>query len=227
MVLALAPAAQATIVPITNVTTSGSIDLDSFTVGGTNYTTATDLSLGTSVNTGGTPGSTDDIGNQDNFDLNLIFSRGGNAALDETWTVSLFGGANWSDTNGDAADFFIFEAGGNDSISVRPIFVGGGVGQYTVLSTKGGTVNYGDTGVTITEGARTGNNMFGLAFAITDLKDGAGTALTNSTVIEGLDFDGFNSDIGNISAVVPEPATMSLLAIGGIGVLVRRRRRRA
>ena len=48
---ALAPAANADIVAITSVTTSGSIDLDSFTAGGTLYTTATDLSLGTSVKT--------------------------------------------------------------------------------------------------------------------------------------------------------------------------------
>ena len=74
-------------------------------------------------------------------------------------------------------------------------------GQYTVLSTKGGIVNYGDTTVEITEGARAGGNMFGLGLAITDLLDGAGQPLTNSSVIEGLDFDGYNSDIGNISAV--------------------------
>jgi hypothetical protein len=212
-------AAASGIVSITSASatlTAGTPDtliLDSFTAGGTLFTTATDLSLGTSVNTGGTPGSTDDINWQDDFDFNLYFGRGANAALDETWTVSLFGGVNWYNTNGDDADFFVFEAGGNDSISVRPIFVGGGVGQYTVLSTKGGIVNYGDTGVTITEGARTGNNMFGLAFAITDLKDGAGDPLTNSSVIEGLDFDGFGSDIGNISAVaVPLASTTTTAA---------------
>ena len=47
----------------------------------------------------------------------------------------------------------------------------------------------GDTGVAITEGARAGQNIFGMAFAITDLVDAAGVALTNSTVIMGLDFD--------------------------------------
>ena len=36
--------------------------------------------------------------------------------------------------------------------------------------------------------ARSGQNIFGMAFAITDLVDAAGVALTNGTVIMGLDF---------------------------------------
>jgi len=59
----------------------------------------------------------------------------------------------------------------------------------------------GDTGVAITEGARAGQNIFGMAFAITDLVDAAGVALTNSTVIMGLDFDAPGSDVASISAV--------------------------
>jgi hypothetical protein len=214
MVFALAPAAQAAIVPITSVTTSGSIDLDSFTAGGTLYTTATDLVAGTSVDTGTLGGQSGVVGNQDNFDLNLIYSRGGNSGLNATWTTVSFGGANWSDSNGSDEDFFVFEAGGNDSISVRPIFVGGGVGQYTVLSTKGGIVNWGSTGVTITGPIRTGDTIYGLGFAITDLKNGAGAALTNSDVIMGLDFNGFNTDIASISAVAV-PATPSVELDGG------------
>ena len=73
------------------------------------------------------------IGNQDNFDLNLIFSRGANAA-DNAWNTSLFGGANWSDSNGAAADFFIFEASGNDTLNVAPIFADDSVGQYVEIT---------------------------------------------------------------------------------------------
>ena len=235
LVFALAPAGAA-IVPITSVstTTTGTVGtvgtpqtiiLDSFDAGGVTYTTSTDLVTGTSVNTSLDQQAPDDINDQDNFDFNLYFGRGANQEDDEVWTTSLFGGVNWSNTNGDDADFFIFEAGGNDSIRVRPIFVGGGVGQYTILSTKAGeddpnypagTVNWGDTNVVITEGARDGNNVFGLAFAITDLLDGAGAPLTNSSVIMGLDFDGYNTDIASISAVItggPAPSTAAITSI--------------
>jgi len=213
MVLALAPAANAEIVPITSVsaTTNTAPDpdtliLDSFTVGAVTYTTATDLVTGTSVKTDSYPLNGRVIGDQDNFDLNLYFSRGANPE-DHAWTTSfVLSGANWSDSNGDAADFFIFEAGGNDTLSVAPIFTDDSVGQYVAISTKTGPVNWGDTGVIITEGARSNSTVFGVAFAITDLKDGAGSALSNSTVITGLAFDGPSTDIASISAV-PAPDT--------------------
>ena len=229
---AFAPTAQAAIVSITSVSTTlntvpdpDTLILDSFTAG-TLYTTATDLVTGTSVDTGTLGGEGGVISNQDNFGLNLIYSRGGNDTLNATYTVSDFGGANWSDTNGAGADFFVFEAGGNDSISVRPIFVGGAVGAYTVLSTKGGTVNWGNTNVTVTGPIRNGDAIYGLAFAITDLLELDGTTpLTNSSVIQGLDFDGFNGDIASISAVaVPEPSAALLLGVAGMTLLVRRRR---
>ncbi len=200
---ALAPVANADIVAITSVTTSGSIDLDTFTVGTVTYTTATDLSLGTSVQTDSSALNSRVIGNQDNFDLNLIFSRGANAA-DNAWNTSLFGGANWSDSNGSAADFFIFEARGNDTLSVAPIFTDDSVGQYVTIASDG--VNWGSTGVTVTGPVRNGDTIFGVAFAITDLKDAGGVALTNSTVIKGLAFDAPGIDIASISAV-PAPET--------------------
>ena len=205
---ALVPAGAA-IVPITSVSetltvgTPDTLILDSFTAGGTLYTTATDLSLGTSVKTDSHPLDGRVIGNQDNFDLNLIFSRGANAG-DNAWNTSLFGGANWSDSNGSAADFFIFEARGNDTLSVAPIFTDDSVGQYVTIASSG--VNWGDTGVTVTGPVRTGDTIFGVAFAITDLKDAGGVALTNSTVIKGLAFDAPNIDIASISAV-PAPET--------------------
>lgn len=204
--------ALAEIVPITSVTTTltagtpDTIILDSFTAGGTLYTTATDLSLGTSVKTDLSDLNGRVIGNQDNFDLNLLFSRGA-SATDNAWNTSSFGGENnWYDTNGSAADFFVFEAGGNDSISVAPIFADNSVGQTVAISTKivdevGGPVNWGNTGVTITGDTLNGQTIYGVAFAVTDLKDASGTALTNDTVIKGLAFDAYNTDIASISAV--------------------------
>ena len=211
---ALAPAANAAIVPITSVSetltvgTPDTLILDSFTAGGTLYTTATDLSLGTSVKTDSHPLDGRVIGNQDNFDLNLIFSRGANAA-DNAWNTSLFGGANWSDSNGADADFFIFEARGNDTLNVAPIFANDSVGQYVEITSNVDTeanYNWGSTGVTVTGPVRTGDTIHGVAFAITDLKDAGGEFLTNSAVIKGLSFDAPGADIVSISAV-PAPET--------------------
>ena len=206
LVLALAPAAQATIVAITDtgLITSGTTQVDQFVAGGVTYTTATDLSLGTSVDTDSYAGATN-IEDQDDFDISTYFGRGGNAA-DKDWTTSLFGGVNWSDTNGDDEDFFIFERGGGDTIQVRPIFADDSFGTFVTL-TSGSSM--GDTQVNAG-----GQNIFGLAFAITDLLDGSSVALTNSSVIKGLDFDGPNADIASISAVSVSSGTPGTLVYG-------------
>ena len=56
-------------------------------------------------------------------------------------------------------------------------------------------------------------------------------ALTDSPDIADLVYDpatgNVQLDAAEAAKVVPEPATMSLLAIGGLGVLLKRRRRRA
>ena len=210
------------IVPITSVSTTSfgspeQIVLDSFTAGGILYSTATDLVTGTSVKTDGSALNGRVIGDQDNFDLNLYFTRGGSGEYG--WETISFGGENWSNSNGDEADFFIFESGGNDSVSIRPIFTDGLVGQFVVFSVKGGDLtNWGDTGVPITVGPRAGQNIFGMAFAITDLVDADGVALTNSTVIMGLDFDAPGTDIASISAVaVADVYNLTVTTPSGLG----------
>ena len=60
--------------------------------------------------------------------------------------------------------------------------------------------------MTVTGPVRNGDTIFGVAFAITDLKDAGGVFLTNSAVIKGLAFDAPNADIASISAV-PAPET--------------------
>ena len=194
---ALAPVANADIVAITTVTTSGSIDLDTFTVGGVTYITNRDLVTGTS-NVG--------VEGQDNFDLHQ-----GDFTRVLPLTTTLFGGANWSNSNGDAADFFIFESNGNDTLKVRPIFANDSVGEYVEIANSDGS-NWGqllEDGNTVNSPLRSNDvpqTIHGVAFAITDLKDAGGQFLSNSAVIKGLAFDASSADIVSISAV-PAPET--------------------
>ena len=200
---ALAPAGAA-IVPIIAVSTTTDTDpdpdtviLDSFTVGGVTYITNRDLVTGTS-NVG--------VEGQDNFDLHQ-----GDFTSVLPLTTTLFGGANWSNSNGDAADFFIFESNGNDTLKVRPIFANDSVGEYVEIANSDGS-NWGqllEDGNTVNSPLLSNDvpqTIHGVAFAITDLKDAAGEFLSNSAVIKGLAFDASSADIVSISAV-PAPET--------------------
>jgi hypothetical protein len=205
MVLALAPAAQAAIVKIDSATatTTGTVGdpqtivLDSFTVGSTTYNTS-DLVTGTSSGGVGEEEGSGAIANMDNFDVNL------GASVDpDTWTTSFTLGAGFQNLVG--AEFFIFEIKGNDGLSVRAIFVGGGTGDELTLVTDGAFPSpiapWGDVGVAATDGHRTGDAV-GLTFSYSDLLKSGGGNLTDE-VITGLEFTGAGVDPVSISALVP------------------------
>ena len=194
---------SATIGPIDSVATdnppgSPPYNILSITVG--NYTVNVDqLGTGTSTTT------LDPIGGTllpviDDFELSLTYIAG---ETTDAFTVHMFGGKLWKNSNGDNPDFFVFEAGGNDSPDLAAILPGGVIGQtVTVSSGLWGGMGAGYNGTN-------GQEIFGVSFAITDLLDASGVPLTNSSVIEGLAIPSRNGlDPGAWFAVMP-PLTLA------------------
>jgi hypothetical protein len=155
------------------------------------------------------------IKDADDFDLNSIASRNGSG----TWRVTGIGKeTTWSDSNGQNPDFFIFEAGMNDSLSVQAILTGGVLGKAVSIPSI-----WGGTGLRRAGLLNMNQQIGGIAFAVTDLLDSDGRPLSSKTAILGLQINSGNVDPVHFSAVVPEPASVAILALGGL-LMVRLRR---
>lgn len=139
-------------------------------------------------------------------DLNLATYFARSNVSNPNWTVDL---GTWFDTNGSADDFFLFEIGGNDSISVRPIFANGSLGQSTTLS------GWTNTGYTVPSGFNQGQKAYGLSFGISDLKNGNGQPLGLGQTISGLRFQSAGIDGAAFAAVstLPAPPLTSLRSL--------------
>jgi hypothetical protein len=206
------------IAPITSVNAGRNgappYELQSITVG--DYTVTREfLSPGKSVATACvfTP-----ITRADDFDLNSVATRWN--WTKPVWQVTMIGGEKtWTDTNGNNPDFFIFEAGMNDSLTVQAILSGGALGQAVDIS----QATWGDTGLRRIGLLNLGQRIGGIAFAVTDLLDADGAHLTNLSVIEGIQINSGTVDPSSFLAVVPEPATLVLLGLGSLLMLRRRR----
>ncbi len=233
-------AARAAVMPISSVMagTNGTppYDLQSVTVG--SYTAlVADLRTGTTT---ALPGGTDTMNDffgtwpspynppapDDDFDLNSILARNANS---NPIIVKSFGGVPlWSDTNGDNPDFFIFEAAsgtfGDTNNTVQAILPGGILGQPVNLTDSG---TWGATGLFRVGNPNAGQAIRGISFAITDLRDAAGIALTNLSVIEGIQINSMGLDPSSISAVIPEPSAMALLLLASAALGSARLRQRA
>jgi len=218
LILMTSAVSTAAIEPVASVEAGGNwappYQLQSVTVG--DYTvTGQSLSPGRSA---GTAFIFTPITHADNFDLNNVAARW--HAANSAWQVTMIDGEKtWSDTNGDKPDFFIFEVGMNDSLTVQAMLPGGALGQAVDIS----TAMWGDTGLRRLGFVTLGQRIGGVAFGITDLLDADGASLSNLSVIEGIRINSSTLDPSSFLAVIPEPATLALLGLGSLLMLRRRR----
>jgi hypothetical protein len=231
----LASAAAGGIVNVSSVTVDATpgapYDLLSVTVGAYTANLA-ELAVG---NTDALPGGNDggdffetwmppfvDPAPCSNFDIHDILARNTNP---NCITVTNFGGGLWSDANGADPDFFIFESAsgefGDNDITIQAILPGAVLGNAVTFP---GTGTWGDTGLTRTVNPNNGQAIKGVSFAVTDLLDASGVPLPANQQLEGLRINSSGIDPSLVAAVVPEPATVALLALGGLGLLARRKR---
>jgi hypothetical protein len=216
LVLFGAGTSLAGITPITNVEAGRSgappYTLQSITAGDFTVTRGT---LATGSSTGRTVANTT-IKSADDFDLNSVASRDDSGV----WRVTNIGKKPvWSDVNGEKPDFFVFEAGMNDALTMQAILPGGSLGQAVRVSRS----TWGDTGLQRAGIANFWQEIGGFSFAVTDLLDPQGQPLSRNAVIEGIQFNSGDVDPTGFYAVVPEPATLAILGLGGL-LMVRQRR---
>jgi hypothetical protein len=215
---AMGISAPAAILAVDSVTLGGSNELLTATVGGTAYSGGV-IADAASGYTG------------PSFDNNLLTGASGTSAMGGTlnlkWNVS---GGGFTDNDADP-DFFVFEdnlggAGNDNNILIRAILgdgsLGNAVGPLSVWNVvlTGGVLNGGEF---------TGRSVAGLAFNFTDLLDASGTNLTNGTTIQGIEIGqsgaaDFYEVYANVASPIPEPSTTALLGLGGLALIVRRRR---
>jgi hypothetical protein len=127
----------------------------------------------------------------DDRNLETYFSRNGHGP---SWDITL---EDWTETNGDAHDFFLFEVGGNDTVSVQAILTDGTIGQAVSIS------GWSGTGHTVVTGPNAGQVVCGLAFKTSQLLDVSGAALPDGVALEGIRVLAANVDAAALLAVSP------------------------
>ena len=194
--VASASMAMATFTPITNVVmtlipgVNDQLILQSFVAAGNTYTTA-GLGTGTTTLTNGAFQA--NLSRMDDLDLNTLAT----GAPVQTRTV-MWGGLLFTNQNGSLPDFFMWEGASGlnpDDMQIAAVFEGPtSADSDDILGVSvlpPGTVSasgWGDslTNLTANAIAQGGQDIVGLAWDITDLKDAAGVNLASSAVIKGI-----------------------------------------
>ena len=122
------------------------------------------------------------IRSADGRNLDSYFIRDDTAG---NWKVHL--GA-FTPSPGPAADFFLFDVGGNDAVSVRPQLADGTIGRAV------GVEGWSATSVVTVAGPNVGQRVHGLAFRFEDLRNAAGVPLGTGDVVEALFIDSDDVD---------------------------------
>ncbi|BDS06841.1 hypothetical protein NT6N_18810 [Oceaniferula spumae] len=128
-------------------------------------------------------------------------------------------------TDNDAGlDFFFFEDGGNDSGTIYAVLANGTLSSgLTFTPADFGSDISGGTGVLNNSGTPlTGRPVAGFGFDLTDLGVTAGTEIQGIVIDTASAADAY-AIFANVEAV-PEPSTTALLGLGGLAMVLRRRK---
>ena len=150
-----------------------------------------DLRWGVSSGEVDVTGRSGTIRNADSRNLESYFVRQNNPG---TWEVSL---GQWSPAPGPAADFFLFEVGGNDSVQVRARLQGGALGAPVSVG------GWAQTPVFAYSGDNQGQRVHVLSFHFEDLERPNGTPLTPQDTVIGIQV--LSDDIDGASFLMRSP----------------------
>lgn len=122
------------------------------------------------------------IRSADGRNLESYFIRNGTPG---GWEIAL---GSFSPSPGPAADFFLFEIGGNDALTVRARLAGGALGAPVTVT------GWSGTGVAVSGGPNLGQQAFGLGFRYEDLRNASGAPLGAGDQLTGLVVESGNVD---------------------------------